>query len=146
MLSQCLVVSNLLKLNIVKSETQIHFLQLRIDSTIDNNLHPNQCNHPEENHASSPQSFQTHCFLAQPTQSTSPQAMEYAAECTDTHRRNDPNSMNNYPVPPSPHHLAMKMMSPSTHKHSSMIRSESSHNPLIDKPYLHQSQEVRNHR
>eukprot|EP01083_Nonionella_stella_P309870 1098974_1 len=33
MLSQCLVVSNLLKLNIVKSETQIHFLQLRIDST-----------------------------------------------------------------------------------------------------------------
>eukprot|EP01083_Nonionella_stella_P259718 886421_1 len=64
MLRQCLVVSNLLELNIVKSETQIHFLQLRIDSTIDNNLHPNQCNHPEENHASSPQSFQAHCFLA----------------------------------------------------------------------------------
>eukprot|EP01083_Nonionella_stella_P134810 410093_1 len=27
-------------------------------------LHPSQYNHPEENQASSPQSFQAHCFLA----------------------------------------------------------------------------------
>eukprot|EP01083_Nonionella_stella_P168129 566819_1 len=54
------------------------------------------------------------------------------------------NSMCNYPVPPSPHHLGMNMMSPpspSRHQHanSSMMRSESSPNPLAEKPYLHQS-------